>query len=613
MSTNTLIDTDRRRLRLEWPMLQDAGRNDLSGVHVALVVIRHIYSFLEDLPDPATETSPVLQAARMLFDKDDRDSYYKALYLKSKAIAELLAAPDTPAVEIFGSKLLSDNLWSREVFHLRQTVGFIRTIDRDHPREWQSAEPTSLSQIICESLIQYSGETSLSECVNNQFGVFTLPDTNQEWLRRARLELFIRVHYKPEKGKSRSFQDLRKFTTTVISVTFPDPTTRVSRWVKVSKTYNIIAAVRLRKPGSGEKDIVRTYNDIGIYLQPPKDAASILDDTVRVGEDDHEWMLFYAKSGDAGPCLVPEERFKEVITLAPATARNLNRLKSGWMGTGDRTAMFPKEPSLVNPSDSTASSENAASPATTGSTAPAIPAHPTPQTTEQTTERQVRNPPAPQPSNFRPPASQQDMPQSTRATEPRIKFEDAVDNPFLQPARPPFLSRQRQGLDRTAGILNVAPAPTASAIGYAYDLIPLDRLRELNDENPFLPRATRWTKGKRPDATFPGIGLKVKSAGTAEASSVSSPLSQNNAIQPNTAVRGQDRPGESSSTGSRLGATAQSMPEHMRRYQDFLYWHQQWQAWYQSPATQEWLKTPQGVAWQQSARQQGQPPDAQLS
>ncbi|KAK8108969.1 hypothetical protein PG984_014770 [Apiospora sp. TS-2023a] len=287
MSANTFTSTDRRRLRLEWPLLQDAGRNDLSGIHVALVVIRHIYSFLEILPDYATEPTPVLQAARMLFDKNDPESYAKALFLKSKAVGELLGTQDTPAIDIFQSKLLSDNLWSREVFHLRHTVDFIRPVDHDHPREWQKAEPTSVSDMVQESLIKYNGETSLSECVDKQSGVFTISGTNRELFRRARLELILRVHYKPAEGKSRSFQELRTFSTTVTSVSFTDPTTRESFWGEVTMSYNIIAAVRLRKPDSGEKDIVRTYYD-GIYIQPPKDATSILDDTARMGEDDHE-------------------------------------------------------------------------------------------------------------------------------------------------------------------------------------------------------------------------------------------------------------------------------------------------------------------------------------
>lgn len=193
---------------------------------------------------------------------------------------------------------------------------------------------------------------------------------------------------------------MREETTSRVSIvtlaTFTDPTTRVSHWERVARSYNIITAVRLRKPGSGKGDIVRTYDDTGIYIQPPKDAASILDDTVRMGEDDHEWMLFYAKSDNAGPCLIPEKRFEEVVSLTPAVSRNLNRLRSGWMGTGDRTAPYPmsgggiaEKTPPVRSSDAAPSPKTAAPTATTGPTKPDIPAHPTPQTTE----RRARSPP----------------------------------------------------------------------------------------------------------------------------------------------------------------------------------------------------------------------------
>ncbi|KAK7937808.1 uncharacterized protein PG986_014676 [Apiospora aurea] len=365
MPDNTLTSAE---CRLEWPLLQDAERRDLAGVHAVLVVIRHMYSFLEDadIPDYDTEPWPVLKAARMLFDKADPAEYDKALFLKTKAVAELLSTPDAPAIEIFKSKLLADALWSRDVFHLWQRRDFARLIDKENPKPWELAEKTDLAVMADESLVEYNGSTTLADCIEHQFGIFDDHATGWQWLRLARLHTFIRVHYNPKQGQRRSYHDIRTLTAKVNGLRFKDTSSRTARMEVFEQLYTIIAAVRLRDPGTGERDIVRTYDDDGIYPQHPMDATTIIDYDARIGENDHEWLLFYARSNKVGALNLPNERLEEVVRLDPVLVRNLRRLKYGTMGAGDRMAPWP----MAFGGQAAAAASNSAKPAV-----PTLPTH----------------------------------------------------------------------------------------------------------------------------------------------------------------------------------------------------------------------------------------------
>ncbi|KAK8852175.1 hypothetical protein PGQ11_014654 [Apiospora arundinis] len=343
MATHTITIAERERLREEWPILDDADAKNLSGVHTALATIRHIYSFLVEVPKFKDEPTPVLKAARMLFDKQNPLEHSEALFLKKIAVAEMLVAQDadTPAIDILNSRFLTGHLWSRDVFHLWKLDDVGRPIGPDQSRVWQDAGKSTPERMAEESLLEYNGEMTLADFVNTRFGICEDPSTNWEWLRLASFQTFLRVHYRPAQGTHRSFRELRDFTLEAQVMEFPNPSSHDGEVALVEQRYTIIAAIRLREHGSSEPDIIRTYDANGLYLQPPKDAMSIIDYTSRMGEDDHEWLLFYAKSCTLGDTSRPwEDYFKEFIPQTPQLSHNSRRLKSGWMGSVGPTAPY---------------------------------------------------------------------------------------------------------------------------------------------------------------------------------------------------------------------------------------------------------------------------------
>ncbi|KAK7984578.1 S-adenosyl-L-methionine-dependent methyltransferase [Apiospora arundinis] len=343
MATHTKTIAERERLREEWPILDDADAKNLSGVHTALATIRHIYSFLVEVPKFKDEPTPVLKAARMLFDKQNPLEHSEALFLKKIAVAEMSVAQDadTPAIDILNSGFLTGHLWSRDVFHLWKLDDVGRPIGPDQSRVWQDAGKSTPERMAEESLLEYNGEMTLADFVNTRFGICEDPSTNWEWLRLASFQTFVRVHYRPAQGTHRSFRELREFTLEAQVMEFSNPSSHGGDVALVEQRYTIIAAVRLREPGSSEPDIIRTYDANGLYLQPPKDSMSIVDYTSRMGEDDHEWLLFYAKSCTSGDTSRPwEDYFKEFIPQTPQLSHNSRRLKSGWMGSVGPTAPY---------------------------------------------------------------------------------------------------------------------------------------------------------------------------------------------------------------------------------------------------------------------------------
>ncbi|KAK7947941.1 uncharacterized protein PG986_008827 [Apiospora aurea] len=291
---------DLHRLRTEWPLLKDAGRSDLTGVHVLLVVIRHLFTFLDETP--VNEQEPVfIRAALMLVNKKGPLHDYKnALRLKTQAVGRLLVQPGTATIDMFNSKLLNDKLWSREPFHLLQQRNWVRLLD-DPLGNRQLANEAYPDEMVRLSLIQYDGTTTLSDFVNSKFGAFDVqqPDGDQQPRRRYHqlpgLRTFIRVHYKPQ--QQRSFREVMRITVHGQTRKSKTQKPRKLQLQFLQQTYYLVAAVRLGK--QGEKDIVRTYDARGYYIQPPTNATSIIDEAPRIGADDHEWLLFYLKTDSA--------------------------------------------------------------------------------------------------------------------------------------------------------------------------------------------------------------------------------------------------------------------------------------------------------------------------
>ncbi|KAK8087305.1 hypothetical protein PG994_002279 [Apiospora phragmitis] len=313
MSGSKLTTATSRRLRLEWPLLEDADRQDLTGVHAVLVVICHLYTFLDNDDIPDNETQPaILQAARILFDKN---------------------GPVT--IDIFKSTLLNEHLWSRDAFHLWQRRDWARPLDQ--LGDWQLTDETHLDDMVCESLVMYDGTTTLDECVSAEFGFFDDHMTQWQWFRLPCFRAFIRVHYQPR--QARKFKDVRSFTITCQSFESKNETPHECQLKIVKERYTIVAAVRLGR--HGEEDVVRTYNASGAYLLAPKDATSIIDDKARIGEDGHEWLLFYSKLGKGQSSRISDEKDEPCEEVAPSTS--ITRGPSGkYLQSAKATSVNPE-------------------------------------------------------------------------------------------------------------------------------------------------------------------------------------------------------------------------------------------------------------------------------
>ncbi|KAK8039508.1 hypothetical protein PG993_007919 [Apiospora rasikravindrae] len=285
MSGPKVTEADHTRLQSEWPLLDDDKRWYLTGVHVVLVVIRHLYTLLdkddmEKIPNIADEP-PVVQAALILFNYNgtaaDRK---KAVHLKSKAVSSLWIHHDTTTLQMFTSGLLNETLWAREPFHLFRQNDWVRPADQSS--NWQLSDETRPKSIALKSLVLYDGTITLSDCVSSKFGVFTdEEDTNEktrwQWFHHPGLRTFIRVHYKPQKRLP--FDQVKSFTINCETQKSNAKNPRTLRLKNVKQKYYIVAAVRLGKAGG--QDIVRTWDQSGTCI----------------GDDDHEWLLFYHRTG----------------------------------------------------------------------------------------------------------------------------------------------------------------------------------------------------------------------------------------------------------------------------------------------------------------------------
>ncbi|KAI4860373.1 hypothetical protein F4820DRAFT_465773 [Hypoxylon rubiginosum] len=305
LNSNTLnmdkeINPEVRALLLatRWPIFPGESTRML-GFQAVLRFLRHLYSYVpKDLfRDASSEPLLVFKLAGYVYDKKE-EGIMKVL--KRQALGELCLDWDsndraeTPGFFelIQGDKLIS-HLWSRQEYLLFNP----RVISLDPGQDiWaENDPPRSMKEVALHSLIKYDGTGPIEGSVNELFGSF-LYQTGYRYMRLPMMPLALRVLYTPSETASVGFSQLRSFQMRALDFEPKDEPRPKYKLKEMANSYLLVATVRLRA-NSAEVDLIRTYDQYGTYLIPPRESRVIRDDEWKVGQQGHSYMLMYISLG----------------------------------------------------------------------------------------------------------------------------------------------------------------------------------------------------------------------------------------------------------------------------------------------------------------------------
>ncbi|KAI0020934.1 hypothetical protein F4780DRAFT_779151 [Xylariomycetidae sp. FL0641] len=292
----------RQLLRTTWPMFPDVDHPRMNGLNVLISLIRHITTFTpgKDLCDIGQETHRIHQVARKIVTETNWGAIKS---MKEGAMEELCPGWKTSSdanltsfFQLVNTKDVVETFWIRD--HLRL---FDSVILRKDPNQdgWTEHTRMSAKQASKKNVIKYDGDGDLGQSVGRPF-VPRRTATGEWYLWETNKPLAIRVHFTPAEGvNQKGFMELRQFS-------FPARVRHTGNIASIKHRkqdlemmhYRLSAAIRLRSQPE-EDDFIRLYDAQVENLAPPVAAEPILEDTWKIGQPGHSYMLLYRRIAEA--------------------------------------------------------------------------------------------------------------------------------------------------------------------------------------------------------------------------------------------------------------------------------------------------------------------------
>lgn len=304
---NNDLDITNSLLQKTWPGAVGETA-DWPGLCALLVIVRQIYSMMpsnlrvRDENRKQETTNPILKLAWMPVPKA-MTSEYSSLW---KVVRQMLHPyPSKPLPTLWGlftSSIMTDTLWSREEFLLKDQRYLSRPASAGEECQWErgiSDHPKA--DLAQRSLIIYDGSNSLSEVIASIFGIYGPnddeidPSKTHDVMILFNRPMFIRVLYHPrENTETHRFKDLLTINFEVQEMENNGGDGSKAVWVQ--HQYVLIATARPDPENSG-RDFVRLYNLDG-YIIPPESmkGSPILSPSWQVGTSSQAYLLVYART-----------------------------------------------------------------------------------------------------------------------------------------------------------------------------------------------------------------------------------------------------------------------------------------------------------------------------
>lgn len=286
----------------------DGGHVRTSGLDAAILVIRHLNSFLPPrlrARDDSAETSNHLLAYAWLHiphitPRSDAHVLRSISSAQSTLANFVRSQPEMMADLSFASimecMLMRTTFWARESCILFHSRGHVKPPGTD---EWseQTVDAQDRAKI---SLVRWDGSEPLGGFISDQFEVYEGDEPGEEHWLQSNSSRFIRVLYTPSEGDGPGFDSVKVIEVGSLVLGEATDDSRVRQLAYLDPTpYNLVAAVRLRQHPD-EDDAVRLYTLFGQHIRPPfpTTACTYSQDQWRLGEQGHSYMLYFVKVSD---------------------------------------------------------------------------------------------------------------------------------------------------------------------------------------------------------------------------------------------------------------------------------------------------------------------------
>ncbi|KAF4916113.1 hypothetical protein CGCF415_v001114 [Colletotrichum fructicola] len=264
------------RLTTEWPhslkekMVNGAFGTTTRGLDVLLVFVRYLVVILPSGPDIDTGSNPIWELAW----KDLQSAEYKdnALVLKQEII-NAVSKDSTSFFSLCESQIMRETLWSLKELLLCGNPEYLENGCKD----WEKIDPPYAAFLAEMSLVSWDGKSEgLYMAVKQVFCERYRSDGDACRLTMPKpAPMIIRVHLKPSAGSNLKEKDLLRFHG------------------GEGADYKLLAAVRLGTDGAKSGDTIQLYAFNGIDILPTQFNASRSRRPEMLGEEGHEYMLFY--------------------------------------------------------------------------------------------------------------------------------------------------------------------------------------------------------------------------------------------------------------------------------------------------------------------------------